>query len=99
MQGLGCYYSVEKRGGCEMRKAYSKPDIGFESFALSESIAAGCEERPFNFLENCGVKYGKQIIFTDAIQNCTRKVIDGQQGEYNGLCYHNPSASYNVFVS
>ena len=82
-----------------MKKAYSKPEIGFESFALSESIAAGCEERPINFQETCGVKYGKQIIFTEEIKDCSRKVMDGQQGEFNGLCYHNPSAAYNVFMS
>ena len=82
-----------------MKKAYSKPEIGFESFALSESIAAGCEERPFNFQEPCGVKSGKQIIFTEEIKDCSRKVMDGQQGEFNGLCYHNPSAAYNVFMS
>ena len=82
-----------------MRKAYSKPDIGFESFALSESIAAGCEERPHNFITGCGVKFGKQIVFTVEMTNCARKIVDGQQGEFNGLCYHNPSAGYNVFMS
>ena len=87
------------KGGPNMKKPYNKPDIQFESFALSESIAAGCEENPTNFQEGCGVKFGKQIIFTEAMITCTRKIIDGQGGEYNGLCYHNPSASYNVFVS
>ncbi len=82
-----------------MKKPYNKPDIQFESFALSESIAAGCEERPHNATHDCGVKFGKQVVFTMQMFGCATKIQDGQGGEYNGLCYHNPSSAYNVFNS
>ena len=29
-----------------MKKVYSKPEIYFESFSLSQYIAAGCEVKP-----------------------------------------------------
>ena len=48
---------------------------------------------------NSEIEISKQIIFTEEIKDCSRKVMDGQQGEFNGLCYHNPSAAYNVFMS
>lgn len=81
-----------------MKKAYSQPDITFEGFALSTSISAGCEERPNNSTDACGVKWGKRIIFTETMTGCYSKVIDGDSS-YDGLCYHNPSANYNVFNS
>jgi hypothetical protein len=83
-----------------MKKAYSTPDIFFENFSLSTNIAAGCEEKPFNLVEGCGVKWSKgQILFVDGVSdNCTKKVTSGD-ANYNGLCYHNPSESYNVFFS
>jgi hypothetical protein len=83
-----------------MKKAYSKPDIVFEDFSLSTNIAAGCEEKPFGNTSECGVKWSKGIfIFAEKMNGCNRKLVDGQQGEYNGLCYHNPTSNYNVFYS
>jgi hypothetical protein len=37
------------------KKQYSAPDIFFEDFSLSTSIAAGCEEKPFGYTDMCGV--------------------------------------------
>lgn len=82
-----------------MKKSYSKPDITFESFSLSTNIAAGCEEKPVFNTDPChGVSWGKQIIFTSESLGCTSVVPEGMD-EYNRLCYHNPSADYNVFNS
>lgn len=81
-----------------MKKSYSKPDISFEGFSLSTSIAAGCEEKPVNLTDQCGVDWGKSIIFTSTMTGCISKVAEGMP-EYNGLCYHNPSSEYNVFHS
>ena len=84
-----------------MKKTYSKPDICFEDFSLSTNIAAGCEKRPFNHTEVCGVKWGKaNILFSESlgISNCNVNVIEGDP-KYNGLCYHNPTADQNVFFS
>ena len=84
-----------------MKKAYSKPDIYFEDFSLSTNIAAGCERIPNNNSDiTCGVKWSKGVfIFTEGVSGCNRKIVDGADGEYNGLCYHNPDANYNVFMS
>ena len=81
-----------------MKKHYSKPDISYEGFSLSTNIAAGCEEVPVNSTDNCGVKWGKSVIFTSTMTGCPSKVADGSP-EHDGLCYHNPSADYNVFTS
>ena len=81
------------------KKQYSAPDIFFEDFSLSTSIAAGCEEKPFDYTDMCGVKWSKDnILFAEGFSNCTKDIIPGDT-EYNGLCYHNPSDNYNVFFS
>ena len=78
-----------------MRKAYEKPQILFEDFSLSASIASGCEYEPddpmlelpgegFVFVEKCGVPVVGNI---------------GGDGEYNGICYHVPNGTVNVFGS
>jgi hypothetical protein len=82
-----------------MKKQYSAPDIFFEEFSLSTSIAAGCEEKPFNQTSDCGVQGPKgQTLFSTEINGCKKKVISGS-AEANGLCYHNPYDNYNVFFS
>lgn len=80
-----------------MKKTYSKPDIVFESFSLCTSIAAGCEAP----VESDGtVKFGRVSLFTNELEACGRKPNqDGAFPEYNGLCYHNPSETYNAFTS
>lgn len=80
-----------------MKKTYSKPDIFFEDFSLSTSIAAGCEKKPFKQGDGCGVKWGALMLFTQTL-NCKDKIVEGDS-EYNKLCYHNPWESYNVFYS
>lgn len=80
-----------------MKKTYSKPDIFFKDFSLSTSIAAGCEKKPFNQGDGCGVKWGRLMLFTQTL-NCKDKIVEGDS-EYNKLCYHNPWESYNVFYS
>ena len=87
------------------KKKYSKPDICFEDFSLSTNIAAGCEKKPSNATEDCGVRWGNIFIFIEGINGCTSKIVEGAtQGnwvdkENNGLCYHNPSDVFNVFNS
>lgn len=83
-----------------MKKEYCKPDVFFEDFTMSTNIAAGCEEKPYGYTDVCGVRGTKgQTLFNDSLGDaCSKKIIDGS-GEANGLCYHNPSDSYNVFYS
>lgn len=84
-----------------MRKTYTKPKFLFESFMMSTSIAAGCEEKTnlSSMEEQCGfepdpVKYPGYTIF-NAEPNCTSTPA----GRYDTLCYHIPSDTYNLFNS
>lgn len=82
-----------------MKKTYMAPEILFEDFSLSTSIAAGCEKVITPVLYQCGVNYpGLGIIFTDAAWGCKIKVEDGNSLG-GGYCYHIPSESANMFNS
>lgn len=82
-----------------MKKVYSKPYIVFDSFTLSTSIAGGCERKTnLQGPDACGVKWGHSIIFTNALYGCKSVVADNSD-KYDGLCYHNPYESNNVFNS
>ena len=87
-----------------MKKEYTKPQVVFEDFSLSTGIAANCE-KDANFAKgSCGViHYAPGItIFTNAAMGCltvqTEQIPTGY-GQYDGLCYHNPSETYNLFNS
>ena len=79
-----------------MKKAYIKPEIMFESFTLSASIAS-CEYK--NGLQaqgHCGYpnRTGK-IIFTDSVSGCHYVVADNN----DTLCYYVPNINNNIFNS
>lgn len=82
-----------------MKKVYSKPQILFESFTLSANIAAGCEVKT-NTPSQYQCAYGEddfgQPIFVEGVTACVSKP---QGGDYNGICYHNPYDSNNLFNS
>lgn len=87
-----------------MRKAYTKPDIAFESFSLSTSIAGNCEVKTYTPNSgNCGYKFGSFMVFIEGVNACTYKVADGDKKivDENGdaFCYHVPSPSNNLFNS
>lgn len=88
-----------------MKKQYAKPEIIFENFALSTSIAAGCEAIVEGALgKACALQHGRKFLFTDDVNACTTKVPDGftdeeVMGPYTGVCYHVPSSDKNVFNS
>lgn len=77
-----------------MKKIYSKPEIAFESFSLSQNIAAGCEytdpKHPDLYFTGIGYAFttGCDVKFSDG----------GGDGEYNGICYHVPTDN-NLFNS
>lgn len=79
-----------------MKKRYEKPDIMFDNFAMSVSVAS-CEEKA-NFARGvCGVEMGPgSYIFTGNVGSCN--IIQNDM-EFNGLCYHVPTDSNNVFNS
>ena len=89
-----------------MRKAYSKPEIIFEDFTLSTNIAAGCEIITNYAVYECQYEVGrgsnKKNVFA-AEYNCdysqgVQYEADGTPS-YNGVCYHVPIESNNLFTS
>lgn len=89
-----------------MKKIYKKPDIIFEDFALVTSIAT-CEITISNqSKDTCAyevtdeVRPGITAVYKIFDEQMTR-ICDTypQDGVYDGFCYHNPSESYNLFIS
>ena len=88
-----------------MKKAYTKPQIMFEDFSLSTSIALGCEfESDNNAAEgSCGYfDEGLQTtVFVDGNTGCEYCEPNKQwgQGDFNTVCYDIPDENYNLFTS
>lgn len=82
-----------------MKRAYTKPDILFEDFSLSAGIAAGCEKKiDTMYSGQCGLQFGELMLFVGGVQGCLDPVVDGSP-DYNGLCYHIPNDTKNLFNS
>ena len=82
-----------------MRKQYSKPEIMFEDFSLSESIAAGCNVIvPQPGSNECGwpMEGTNKVMFLVGMNGCTRQVDDNIN---NGFCYHVPLEGSLLFNS
>ncbi len=80
-----------------MKKSYSAPDIVFESFSLSTSIAACDIETNFS-AGTCGYEvYPGYIIFKLGIDSCGEQIEGNIYGDK--LCYDNPSGLTNLFSS
>ena len=89
-----------------MKREYTKPDILFEGFSLSTSIAGNCETKTdTEAREQCGLpSTGLGIIFTTALTNvCTFRVVDDGTfiipGTNDKVCYHVPISTQNLFNS
>ena len=82
-----------------MKKKYSAPDIAFESFALSASIAS-CDVPAVYGEGQCGYKFAPGvIIFVEQEHGCGTPTEDGSK-EYNGICYDVPSENLDqLFTS
>ena len=84
-----------------MKKTYTKPEIVFENFLMSTSIAGDCDPKTHTpSLNQCAYSYedefaGTVNLFIDNVNACTTKEADG---EYNGFCYHVFTGS-NLFNS
>lgn len=87
-----------------MKREYAKPDILFESFSLSTSIAGDCEAKTNTSAKGqCGLpSTGLGTVFLDTIEDCSFKVKDGEflgPGDNDGMCYHVFSQYNNLFNS
>lgn len=81
-----------------MKKTYSAPDIVFESFSLSVSIAACAVETNYGQYE-CGYKHDPEnIIFVSGVSGCKEVVEDGDP-VFDGVCYHVPAEDKQLFGS
>lgn len=85
-------------------KKYSTPDIVFESFSLSTSIAGNCGYKTdIKSQGDCYVQFGAVKVFTSQVGGCLSNVGNGgviiDSGVFNGLCYHVPTNGNNVFMS
>lgn len=84
-----------------MKKSYSAPDIVFESFSLSTSIAACDIETNFS-VGTCGYEvYPGFMIFSVGIDRCgvpiEGEIFETSDGD--AICYNNPSGLTNLFSS
>lgn len=82
-----------------MIKNYEKPQIIFEDFSLSTNIAANCDIIISNQSEGvCAYedKRNDKFVFTTQITGCTTKEDDG---DFNGICYHVPIDTKDLFNS
>ena len=87
-----------------MKKVYSKPEIMFEDFTLSTSIAGGCEHQdvtPTTSQTGCGLNFGPDVIFVAGVCSTAEGVepYGPDDGVYNGICYHVPGSYGNIFAS
>lgn len=86
-----------------MKKYYEAPEILFEDFSLSDSIAGNCESIVGNASKgSCCVKgTGGVNVFSGTIPVCEFKPEDlgGISDEWDGFCYHVPTEYNNLFNS
>ena len=82
-----------------MKRKYTKPDIVFESFSMSTSIAAGCEKRVNFAQEVCAVPTSTPFVnvFVETYGSLCDTYPSNDQ--YDGFCYHIPIESSNFFNS
>ena len=84
-------------------KKYTKPQIAFESFVASTNIAGNCEVIfDLQGQDTCGFpgSVAGVVIFNTGAGNTSNCTYPGQNDtEYNGLCYHVPDPTRNLFAS
>lgn len=77
-----------------MKKVYTKPEIFYESFSLSQNIAGDCEEKTNNPSNNaCAFDFSGINVFLSSMAGiCDGIQVNpdsyGGDGEFNGFCYH-----------
>lgn len=79
-----------------MKLAYEAPEIIYEDFSLSASIAAGCEFKTQLQAENvCGYMMEGDVVFAADISGCKYTPAEDE----DTICYHNPSDLRNIYTS
>lgn len=81
-----------------MKKAYTTPEIIFDSFELTANIAAGCAFISSNHDPYICPVLDEELgytIFTDYTNGCASTPPGGN----DSICYHVPTADYSVYTS
>lgn len=86
-----------------MKKEYKKPEIMFESFALSTNIAACVHQASFapDLASACQAYQlgrGGEIVFMNSFSGCVT-VDQDNDGIIDRYCYHVPTISLNLLNS
>lgn len=85
------------------KKTYQKPQILFDSFSLSSSIAGDCElKTDTHGAGSCGITLGNMTVFLASVEGCLPPLgvpVSVDDGDFNGICYHVPVDTLNVFNS
>ena len=81
-----------------MKKAYSKPEILFEDFSVSSSIATGCSFISNNNVYDCKVTmpFGEDGSITVFAKGSCEF---GYPDDYDNICYHVPIGNVNIYTS
>ena len=80
-----------------MKKHYEAPEIYFDDFSLSTSIAGDCGIIVNSTRDSCPYVTRTGLnIFLSSMGACTTTEDDG---DYNGICYHVPVTESNLFNS
>lgn len=86
-----------------MKKQYSKPEIMFESFVMSTSIAGDCEGEPVNnpVRYSCGIPGSTPglNLFSSNITGTNGCHVSSEDDPNDQFCYHNPTEYTNLFNS
>lgn len=83
-----------------MSKAYSKPDIVFEDFSLSTSIANCDIDTRTSHQWDCYLTIGSMKVFSTSVIGCkTSADIVVPEDEFAGICYHIPYNGMRAFNS
>lgn len=82
-----------------MKKVYEKPEIMFEDFTLTTNVAGDCEVKtniPSN--NTCGLDFSGLMVFMTGMSGCSDIQVD-EGKDFDGICYHVPTADNNLFNS
>lgn len=78
-----------------MKKEYKKPELLFDNFELSVSIAGDCGSKTQTPSRNqCGIDIGSEILFSSGMNVCNTKIEDSTE-----YCYHVPTDANRMFNS
>ena len=78
----------------KMKKNYNKPQIFYENFGISSSIAA-CATGVAATEDTCGYTVAGRTLFTANNTGCEYVTQDGEFG----VCFYIPSSETNLFAS